>query len=177
MAQCEIRVKGAKLTFWGCSALVDWLTFLDCILLVNISFVCSSDGDLALQVAPLGGKALVSPLHELMQSVTLFWQLLHGESLLNLWLQILKQHLVGWISPTKMVFTTDALIWFIHCLDSFHVWIAVRDKQVDAIYWDDRSFLLTVCSPTWSDVSDCLICCCEPGHTGERRKGDCFLFS
>ena len=43
-------------------------------------------------------------------------------------------------------------------------------RLVQTWQWVSGALLITVCTPSWVDARDCLICCSERRHTGETRK-------
>lgn len=45
-----------------------------------------------------------------------------------------------------------------------------ENRLVQTWQWVRRALLITVCNPSWVDVRDYLMCCCERKHTGEKRK-------
>lgn len=44
------------------------------------------------------------------------------------------------------------------------------NRLVQTWQWVSGALLITVCTPSWVDARDCVICCCERRHAGETRK-------
>lgn len=50
-----------------------------------------------------------------------------------------------------------------------------KKRLVQTWQWVSRALLITVCNPSWVDVRDYLMCCCEGGTQARRKRWLVFI--